>query len=224
MEEREMKKLMKKVALVLASVMMMGLLSGCGSFDASAYLAGLLDNSYKNDSTAIVEQKVATAEEAAALYEEGLDAELQAITTSAGITAEQAEGLRDVIAEMLSKVKYTVGEAEKQDDGSYVVTVTYEQMNIFAPTVDTYMATVEEMVNAWTEAALAGEEVPSEDEMMDKVLEAFGTTLEESLANVTYAEPQTTTVRIELVDGVYTPNEADLYNLEYALFDNDAIE
>lgn len=224
MKEREMKKLMKKVALVLASVMMMGLLSGCGSFDASAYLAGLLDNSYKNDSTAIVEQKVATAEEAAALYEEGLDAELQAITTSAGITAEQAEGLRDVIAEMLSKVKYTVGEAEKQDDGSYVVTVTYEQMNIFAPTVDTYMATVEEMVNAWTEAALAGEEVPSEDEMMDKVLEAFGTTLEESLANVTYAEPQTTTVRIELVDGVYTPNEADLYNLEYALFDNDAIE
>ena len=219
-----MKKLMKKVALVLASLMMMGLLSGCGSFDASAYLEGLLDNSYKNDSTSIVAQKVATAEEAAAIYEEGLNTELEAISSSAGITAEQAEGLRDVIADMLSKVKYTVGEAEKQDDGSYVVTVTYEQMNIFAPTVDTYMATVEEMVNAWTEAALAGEDVPSDDEMMEEVLAAFATTLEESLANVTYAEPQTITVRIELVDGVYTPNEADLYNLEYALFDNDAIE
>ena len=219
-----MKKVMRKVALVLASVMMMGLLSGCGSFDASAYLAALLDNSYKNDSTAIVEQKIATAEEAAALYEEGLDTKIDVFVSSFGISEEQAESLRASIADMLSKVKYTVGEAEKQDDDSYVVTVTYEQMNVFAPLLENYMATVEEMVNAWTEAALAGEATPSEDEMMDEVLAAFGTTLEEVLANVTYAEPQTMTVRIELVDGMYTPNESDLYNLEYALFDNDAVE
>ena len=219
-----MKKVMRKIALVLASVMMIGLLSGCGSFDASAYLAALLDNSYKNDSTAIVEQKIATAEEAAALYEEGLDTELDAIASSAGISAEQAENMRDSIADMLSKVKYTVGEAEKQDDGSYVVSVTYEQMNVFAPLLEKYMAAVEEKVNAWTEAALAGEATPSEDEMMDEVLALFGTTLEEVLANVTYAEPQTMTVRIELVDGLYAPNESDLYNLEYALFDNEAIQ
>lgn len=217
-----MKKVMRKVALVLASVMMMGLLSGCGSFDASAYLAALLDNSYKNDSTAIVEQKIATAEEAAALYEEGLDTKIDVFVSSFGISEEQAESLRASIADMLSKVKYTVGEAEKQDDDSYVVTVTYEQMNVFAPLLENYMATVEEMVNAWTEAALAGEATPSEDEMMDEVLTAFGTTLDEVLANVTYAEPQTMTVRIELVDGMYTPNETDLYNLENVLFDNDA--
>ena len=217
-----MKKVMRKVALVLASVMMMGLLSGCGSFDASAYLAALLDNSYKNDSTAIVEQKIATAEEAAALYEEGLDAKIDVFVSSFGISEEQAESLRASIADMLSKVKYTVGEAEKQDDDSYVVTVTYEQMNVFAPLLENYMATVEEMVNAWTEAALAGEATPSEYEMMDEVLTAFGTTLDEVLANVTSAEPQTMTVRIELVDGMYTPNETDLYNLENVLFDNDA--
>lgn len=217
-----MKKVMRKVALVLASVMMMGLLSGCGSFDASAYLTALLDNSYKNDSTAIVEQKIATAEEAAALYEEGLYTKIDVFVSSFGISEEQAESLRASIADMLSKVKYTVGEAEKQDDDSYVVTVTYEQMNVFAPLLENYMATVEEMVNAWTEAALAGEATPSEDEMMDEVLTAFGTTLDEVLANVTYAEPQTMTVRIELVDGMYTPNETDLYNLENVLFDNDA--
>lgn len=111
-----------------------------------------------------------------------------------------------------------------QDDGSYVVTVTYEQMNVFAPTLENYMTTVEEMVTAWTEAALAGEETPSEEEMMAEVIGAFETTLADVLANVTYAEPQTMTVRIELVDGLYTPNEDDLYNLEYSLFDNDAIE
>lgn len=97
-------------------------------------------------------------------------------------------------------------------------------MNVFAPTLENYMTTVEEMVTAWTEAALAGEETPSEEEMMAEVIGAFETTLADVLANVTYAEPQTMTVRIELVDGLYTPNEDDLYNLEYSLFDNDAIE
>lgn len=219
-----MKKVLRRIALVLSCVMMMGLLGGCTSFDASAYLAALLDNSYKNDSTALVEMGIATAEEASALYEDGLDLEVSGITSAAGITEEQAEGLRDVIADMLAGAKYTVGEAEKQDDGSYVVTVTYEQMNIFAPTLENYMTTVEEMITAWTEAALAGEEVASEEEMMEEVIGAFETTLSDTLANVTYAEPQTMTVRIELVDGLYTPNEDDLYNLEYALFDNEAVE
>lgn len=219
-----MKKVMKKNVFLLSCLMIMGLFSGCASFDASAYLAAILDNSYKNDSTAIVEQEIATQEEAEALYEEGLDAELAGMITAAGITEEQTEDLRDVIADMLSKVKYTVGKAEKQDDDSYVVTVTYEQMNVFAPTLENYMKTVEEMMNIWTEAALAGEDTPSRDEMLNEVMGVFGTELSNVLANVTYAEPQTTTVRIELVDGLYVPNEDDLYNLKYELFDNDAVK
>lgn len=219
-----MRKITKKLALILAGVMMMGLLGGCGSFDASAYLTALLDNSYKNDSTAMVEQDIATAEEANAIYEEGLGAELDAIMSSAEVSEDQAEGMRDVIAAMLANVKYTVGEAEKQEDDSYVVTVTYEQMQVFGPTMDNYMAAVETMVNEWTEAAAAGEETPSEDEMMEKIITAFVTTLKDAIANATYAEPQTTTVRIELKDGAYAPNEEDLQNLEYVLFDNDAIQ
>lgn len=219
-----MRKITKKLALVLTCVMMMGLLGGCGSFDASAYLTAILDNSYKNDSTTMVEQDIATAEEANAIYEEGLGAELDAIMSSADVSEDQAEGMRDVIAAMLANVKYTVGEAEKQEDDSYVVTVTYEQMQVFGPTMDNYMAAVETMVNEWTEAATAGEETPSEDEMMEEIITVFVTALEDAITNATYAEPQTTTVRIELTDGAYAPNEEDLQNLEYVLFDNDAIE
>lgn len=219
-----MKKMIKKLALVLSCVMVTGVLGGCGSFDASVYLKALLDNSYKNDSTAMVEQDIATAEEAAAIYEEGIGMELDAIIASTGIYEEQAEGMREVIASMLANVKYTVGEAEKQDDDSFVVTVTYEQMQIFGITMDNYMAAVETMVNDWAEAAMAGEEVPSEDEMMEEIVSIFVTTLEDAVANATYAEPKTTTVRVELTDGVYAPNEEDLQNLEYLLFDNDAVE
>lgn len=218
-----MKKLVKKIALVLSCIMMMGLLGGCGEkFDASAYLKALLDNSYKNDATAIVEMEIATAEEAAALYEEGLQGELDMMLTTAGITEDQIPGIRDIMADMLAGAKYTVGEAVEQEDGSFVVTVTYETMNVFGPTNEKYLADVETMVTEWTEAMLAGEEAASEEEMTAKVYEMFGTTLQEVLANPTYAEPQETTVRIEIVDNMYQPNEEDLYNLEYLLYDSDA--
>ena len=202
--------------------MMAGMLAGCAKFDASAYLAALLDNSYKNDSTALVELGIGTAEEAVTIYEQGLDTEMQALTSSAGISAEQAEGLRDVIADMLAGAKYTVGEAEAQDDGSYVVTVTYEQMNVFGPTIENYMAETEAIVAEWTEAYMAGEEVASEEELMAEVIDLFGTVLADSVANATYEAPQTTTVRIEKVDNAYQPNTEDLTNLEYVLFDSDA--
>ena len=216
-----MKKMMKKVALIMSCIMMAGMLAGCAKFDASAYLSALLDNSYKNDSTALVELGIGTAEEAAAIYEEGLDTEMAALTSSAGISEDQAAGLRDVMADLLAGAKYTVGEAEAQDDGSYVVTVTYEQMNVFGPTIDNYMAETEALVAEWTEAYMAGEEVASEDELMEEVIALFGTVLADSVANATYEAPQTTTVRIEKVDNSYQPNTDDLTNLEYLLFDND---
>ena len=53
-------KKMRKIVILLAAVMAAVLLGGCGNFDASGYIKALLDNSYKNDSTAFVEEKVGT--------------------------------------------------------------------------------------------------------------------------------------------------------------------
>lgn len=215
-----MKKIMKKLALALAGVMTVGLLGGCGNtFDASAYTKALLDNSYKNDSTGFVQQNLGTAEEAAALYEEGLDAELEAMLSMAGITEEQAESFREVWADLLAGVKYTVGEAEKQDDGSFVVNITYEQMKVFEPTMTEYMDVVTKMAEDWA----ATGEFPSDEEMMDEIVLALKDCLVNAMANVTYAEPATTTIRIEIKDKQYQPNEDDILKLEEALFDIDAM-
>lgn len=215
-----MKKLVKRISLVLSCVMVMGLLAGCSKFDAAAYLQASLDNSYKNQSQGLVDLKVCTAEEAAAVYEEGLDTEFEAFLSSSGFTEEQCAGLRDVIADILAGAKYTVGEAEKQDDGSYVVTVSYEQMNVFEPAMTDWM----EDVTAWTEEIMASGEVPSDDEMIEELIGMLETSLAEACAAATYDEPQTTTVRIEIVDKMYTPNEEDIYNLEYVMFDTEAME
>lgn len=211
---------MKKFAVLLAGIMTVGLLGGCGNkFDAAGYTKALLDNSYKNDSKAFVDMKIGTKEEAAELYEQGLDTEMAAMVDSGEITDEQAAEFRQVIADVLAGAKYTVGEAEKQDDDSYVVTIEYEQMNVFQPAMEAYMTKVTEMATEWQEAAMAGEEVPSEDEMYNEIILALKDCMVEALASATYDEAATTTIRIELIDNVYTPNEADLTNLETVLFD-----
>ncbi len=222
-----MMKKMKKLALALVCAMLVCVLGGCAmSFDAAAYTKALLDNSYKNDPTAFVDMKIGTAEEAAALYEQGLDAEMAAIVTGSGmeLTEEQEVVYRELFADILAGVKYTVGEAEKQEDNSYVVTVTYEQLNVFGPAMEAYVARITALTEEWMTAALTGGTTPSEDEMMDAIIMELATCLENSLAAATYDEPATTTIRIELNDRVYAPNQDDLANLEMVLFDLDAME
>ena len=81
-------KKMKKMSILLAAVVAATMLVGCGSFDASGYMKALLDNSYKNDSTAFVDQKVGTAEQAKELYDLGIETELNSLISGVTISDE----------------------------------------------------------------------------------------------------------------------------------------
>lgn len=211
-----MTKFGKKVVLALVGVMTVGLLGGCGnSFDAAKYTQALLDNSYKNDSTEFVNMKVGTAEEAAEIYEQGIDAEMDAMLATLELTEEQEAEYRTLFADILSQAKYTVGEATKQDDGSYVVTVSYEQMNIFEPAMTAYMEDITALVTEIAE----GQTTMTEEEMTVRVVDSFKTCLEEAKENATYDEPAEATVRIQLEDKLWTANIEDLQNLETVFFD-----
>ena len=70
-----------------------------------------------------------------------------------------------------------------------------------------------------TEKATNGEETPSEDEINEAVFGMLKDAMKDALANVEYEDEQSTTIRVNLVNKVYTPNEEDVYNLEQMLFD-----
>ncbi|MCM1263311.1 MAG: hypothetical protein NC313_11390 [Butyrivibrio sp.] len=206
----------KKLSIILACIMVMSVLGGCGaSFDAASYIKALLDNTYKNDSSEMVSMKIATAEEAAKLYEEGLDAEIAAMVSGMEgyVSAEQEEAYRQVFADAYAAVKYTVEGAEKQDDGSYIVTVTYEQMNVFEPAMEEYM---NQIINNSADMYDA-----TEAEMMEWLLTLLKDCIAESLKTATYDDPQTLTVKVSLVDNVWTPSESDLEDFAKVIFDLD---
>lgn len=210
---------LRKIVLMLLCVLTVGLMGGCTSgTDVQSYLQALLDASYKNDSKIFVEIKLGTAEEAQSLYDEGIDTGVSAFCSRLGVSDEYKEEFRQIYMDMLGKVRYTIENAEKQSDGSYVVTVSYEKMNIFKPALELYQSDVAAMANEWS--ASAGD-TPSEEEMMKEVVLAFKKSMETVLADVQYNEADTMTVRIELVNNVYTPNTEDVVKLEKALFDGE---
>lgn len=213
---------MKKVALLMLSVLTLSLFAGCGNkFDASAYVKALMDNSYKNDSAAFVEMKIGSAEEASALYEEGLDAEMQGVLAGVSMSEEAENEYRAFFKDLLAKANYTVGEAEKQSDGSFIVTVTYKQMKIFEPALTEYMAQLESNMETWQTQASEG--TITEDEVYEQMYLLLLSSLQNALGSVEYGEEQTTTVAVELINNVYTPSDSDFYNLESLMFDVDAM-
>ncbi len=212
-------KKMKKMSILLAAVVAATMLVGCGSFDASGYMKALLDNSYKNDSTAFVDQKVGTAEQAKELYDLGIETELNSLISGVTISDELKNEFTTTLQDVYKSVKYTVGEAEKQDDGSYVVEVKYQKMKVFAPAMEKFQAEQQAYTDELSEQVQNGGEYPSEDEISEQVYTMLKDAIKDAAANAEFEDEASTTVRIELKDKVYSPNQDDVEALEYALFD-----
>lgn len=210
---------MKKLSMILLCVMLTVFLGGCGaSFDAAGYIGAILDNSYKNDSSKFVSMKIGTAEEAAETYEEALSGEVDTLIGISGAgpaSDEQRAQIEAIMKDIYAKTKYTVDGAEKQDDGSYVVTVSYEQINVFGPAIEAYLADVESLEAELLNAA----EMPSEDELMERLMTSYIDSFNKALANVTYDAPATVTIRVEVKDQMWQPNSSDVMELETNLFD-----
>ena len=212
-------KKMRKFSLLLVAMLVVTMLGGCGSFDASGYIKALLDNSYKNDSAAFVEQKVGTEEQAKELYDLGIKTEVDSLISGVSISDELQNEFTTVIQDVYKNVKYTVGEATKQDDDSYVVEVKYQKMKVFAAAMEKFEEGQQAYTDELSELVQNGGEYPSEDEINEKVYTILKDALKEAAQNAEYEDEASTTVRVELNDKVYSPNQEDVEALEYALFD-----
>ena len=213
-----MKKSYQKIIFLLISIVAVSTLSGCTSDKkVKNYLQALLDASYKNDAAIFVDMKLGSEEEAQELYERGIDTGVGVFCSKLGVPDAYRESFRQVYMDMLGKVRYTVDTAAKQSDGSYVVTVTYEKMNIFKPALERYQEAVAALAASWQDA----EEPPAEEALAESVYMEFRNSMESVLSEVQYDEAATMTVRIELLENIYTPNTEDIAELEKALFDGE---
>lgn len=191
--------------------------------DASAYLKAYLDVVFKNDYNAYVNYKIGTVEEAEELYEEELDPEsFNDIFGELGFSDVDAAERMSLLKQILASFRYSVGEAKKQSDGSYIVTVSYEKMNVYAPAADAYAKKAKSMITGWNRAGEAGEDVPSFESMSGQLIEAYTECLREAYANATYEKAQNATIRLKVVNQSYEINEEDAAKFGFAIADSKA--
>lgn len=219
-----MKQIKKTCTLVLSLFLTLAIFSGCGrTFDASAYLKAILDNSYKHDSTAFLEQKIGTKEEAEKLYQEGIQTNMDAMESSITLSDEVKPDFEDLFQKIYSKADYTVGESKKQEDDSYIVTVSYKPMNLFSESISIFETKVTDLTAEYSQAALDGEEVPDQQALENEIAVLYKDSILECMENMTYGDETTMDIRIELDDKVYLPNTDDLAKLENAILSADSL-
>lgn len=208
-----MRQTKKVTAWIVVCAMAVFMLAGCGnSFDAGKYVQAQLDNSYKNDSTLALEQKLCTAEEAAALYEEGLDRQVDDFFLGLDVSDELEARYRTIFADLFAKADYTVGESEKGSDNTYSVSIAYKKMKIFEPSITAAMERVEEL------------DVTDMAQFQEDFFGLIADCMEQELsAGVAYDDAQAMTMRVEVKDQTYVLNTDDINDLMRGLFDADAI-
>jgi len=216
---QKMKKIMRKVTVLLTGILLLTSLTACSKFDASAYVKAVLDNAYFNDATGILELGLSTEEEAAAVYNKGVESLVGVTLSNVAVSEALKAEYHQFYVDLYAGAKYTVGEATEIDENIYEVPVVCEKLQVFGNANLAYEAELQTLAATWTEAALAGEEVPSDEEKYEQFFTVYKNCLNAELEKSIYGEQVTLTVKVEKVNGVWMLNTEDRLNIEYALID-----
>lgn len=206
-----MKKWNRISVIVLICVLMTMSMSGCsaislltqGEFDASGYVQGIMDSTYKADFDKYIELTDDTKENAQGAYEKVMDTKAQvfATYTSVTLTDESKAKFIEYSKQIYNNAKYEVLDAKKTENG-FTVDVVITPITILKNIKTEGEAYVTEFnaKNADGEFADLTEE-QYEAEYANGIMKIFET----NIANIQYAEDVTVTINVALQEGnVYT--------------------
>lgn len=207
------------LAAMLTGVMLV--LCGCGGMttdDAKNYVKSTLDAGYKAEFKEYAEVTDSTEKEAKKEYETNLDNIMaEAGFDDTGISDELKANYRTLFEKMLKAANYKVGEVKEAGDDEFTVSVDVQPFTAFS--------SVSDELNSWvTETYSNVEEVPSDEELNEAVMQKMYELMNEKMSNPEYGEKQTLTVNVKVnKDGAYYIPQDDLTAVDDALFPADQL-
>ena len=160
--------------IILAAAAAAGICLYLNRFDPEAYVQAVLDVSYKKETDATMEE-----------FE------------SSPMPEELRPQYRELFGEIAMQVSYTVGEAHRENDGSYAVPVTVKPLTLFSDTYDTFQQKAKEYADQVTDSVMQGEAMPSDDEMQSEVYQIYYDVLREGVdSGLLYGEARNVTLHI----------------------------
>ena len=205
-------KYISRAVRVLAILTLALLLTGCGvtELNATGYVEGLLDETYKGVYAETYLALVGlTEEEAAADHQAGLEAEYERFSAcfrldKYAVSQETRDAFVEYLGRVYAQARYSVDHATRSDSGAWLVEVTVQPILTLAVLADRVPELREEF------NALEGVDAADREEVWaGLVLEACQS------AGMEFGEK--TTIAVRLVpdeDGYYSIGAQDFYNLD----------
>lgn len=211
-----MKNLKKYIGIITILVMSLSLFSCSLGFDASAYVKACLDACTKGEVTEYARITNTSEEAAKETYYNLIEANLQ-VLDNYQISEEKKEAFRTLYQTMYGSLRYEVGEATKNADGSFTVPVTTKKMIVF----DTIIADSENYIKDYAKTHRSA----STTELSEAILDYMYTQLSDNLKKANYQDSRVITIQVSKTDNNrYGIAESDLQNLLLSMIDTENIE
>ena len=208
--------------LMLAAVMMIVMLSGCGPKkptpeDAQAYVKAVLDIICTGDYDHAVELVDVEEGKETEVRDNLINQMMEGVSSQANLSDDVVKDFTDFMISALEKANYTVGDAVETDDGGYDVTVSIQPLQIFTGINEELTEVLEEKVAAEPDKIMA----MSEEEQTNYVMGILIELLNKKIADPEYDPEEEVVVHygpMEGQEGVYGCTEAEGEKLGSKLF------
>lgn len=219
MTEKKRKILITAAVLILVSIAaVIGIWLYMNRFDPVEYVQAVLDASYKNQTEAYVKITGVSEEEAGQIFEDNLDATMEQFASSP-MPEELKPKYRELFAQLAEHVSYTVGEAVREEEGSYSVPVKVKPVTLFTDTYEAFRQKAQEYADQVTDSVMGGVEMPTDEEMQAQVYEIYYEVLSDGINDgMMYGEAKDVTLHVRKNDrGDYEIDDSDMKELDSLL-------
>ncbi|MGN0438170.1 MAG: hypothetical protein ACI4F4_06555 [Lachnospiraceae bacterium] len=202
--------------MILAFIFVISL-TGCSfGFHPSSYLNACLDACTKGEVTEYAKMTGTSEEEALKLYNNIIDANLQAFDNYQ-ISEDKKAAFKTLFQTMYQSLSYEVGEASKNADGSYSVPVTIKKLIVFDTIVEDSETYIKEYARTHSSA--------STTELSNALIDFMYDSLSNNLQNPNYGDSQVITIRINKTgNNTYRVSDSDLQSLILSMLDTENIQ
>lgn len=203
-----MEKMKRVLALGMAVLMCMGL-TACGKdFDAAGYTKAALDANYHAQYDKYADYRGISKSDAEKEVTDGMKEQIASAFDGMDVTDAMMDKYIEVADKAYDLADFTVKEAKKQDDDSYVVTVAIKPSDVFSNSSN-YVNDIA------TEYANQGLDPTQPDVLMDVLVESLNRAIK---AN-TYGDETTLEVHVtQDKDGAYGIEDSQMQTLEETMF------
>ena len=190
-------------------------------FDPQEYVQAFLDVSYKQKTESYIKQTGISEKEAKQVFEDNLAYTMEKFPEHV-MTDEMTEEYRELFADLAKKTSYTVGEATREENGTYQVVLTVKPITLLKDTYAEFQKKAQEYATKVSNDVMNGQAMPEETQMQTEIYQIYYEVLSQAAEKgLKYGKPNKIVLHVEKdKEGKYGIRKADLQNLDHLLIES----